>query len=146
VAGKSDWRDPPARGRRCYQPGADHRHRPHARHAERAVDYRLDDRLFFANARYFKARVREAIRAAPGPVSWLVFDAEAVTHVDSTGLEALAELTKELRAERITLIVARLKTRMEQQFELAGVMDTIGRERFYPSVGGAVEAVSARER
>jgi MFS superfamily sulfate permease-like transporter len=49
------------------------------------VVYRLDDRLFFANARYFRGRVREAIRAAPSPVSWLVFDAEAVTHVDSTG-------------------------------------------------------------
>ena len=53
------------------------------------VVYRLDDRLFFANARYFKGRVREAIRAAPAEVSWLVFDAEAVTHADATGLEAL---------------------------------------------------------
>ena len=44
------------------------------------VVYRLDDRLFFANARYFVGRVHEAIRAAPGPVHWLVFDAEAVTH------------------------------------------------------------------
>jgi SulP family sulfate permease len=110
------------------------------------VVYRLDDRLFFANARYFKARVREAIRGAPGPVSWLVFDAEAVTHVDSTGLEALEELTKDLRREGITLVVARLRTRMEQQFDLAGVTETIGRERFYPTVHAAVEAcVNAEE-
>ena len=61
------------------------------------VVYRLDDRLFFANARYFKGRVREAIRAARTPVSWLVVDAEAVTHADSTGLEALEELVKDLR-------------------------------------------------
>jgi high affinity sulfate transporter 1 len=106
------------------------------------VVYRLDDRLFFANARYFKARVREAIRAAPGPVSWLVFDAGAVTHVDSTGFDALEQLTKELRADGITLVVARLRTRMEEQFEVAGVTETIGRERFYPSVRAAVEAVS----
>jgi SulP family sulfate permease len=104
------------------------------------VVYRLDDRLFFANARYFKARVREAIRAAPGPVSWLVFDAEAVTHVDSTGLEALEQLTKDLRRDGITLVVARIRTRMQEQFELAGVTETIGRERFYPTVQAAVEA------
>jgi SulP family sulfate permease len=103
------------------------------------VVYRLDDRLFFANARYFKARVREAIRAAPGPVSWLVFDAEAVTHVDSTGLEALEQLTKDLRRDGITLVVARIRTRMQEQFELAGVTETIGRERFYPTVQAAVE-------
>jgi SulP family sulfate permease len=104
------------------------------------VVYRLDDRLFFANARYFKGRVREAIRAARAPVSWLVFDAEAVTHVDSTGLAALKQLTKDLRRDGITLVVARLRTRMEHQLELAGVTETIGRERFYPTVRAAVDA------
>ncbi|WCB92223.1 hypothetical protein DSM104299_00913 [Baekduia alba] len=29
--------------------------------------YRLDDRLFFANANYVKGRVREALRGAPSP-------------------------------------------------------------------------------
>ena len=50
---------------------------PSARVTPGVVVYRLDDRLFFANARYFKGRVREAIRAAAQPVTWLVFDAEA---------------------------------------------------------------------
>jgi sulfate permease, SulP family len=107
------------------------------------VVYRLDDRLFFANARYFKGRVREAVRAAPAEVSWLVFDAEAVTHADATGLEALDALTRDLRREDITLVVARLRTRMQDQFELAGVTATIGRERFYPSVRAAVDAYVA---
>jgi hypothetical protein len=62
---------------------------PSARLTPGLVVYRLDDRLFFANARYFKARVLEALRAAPTPARWLVFDAEAVTHIDATGLEAL---------------------------------------------------------
>jgi MFS superfamily sulfate permease-like transporter len=104
------------------------------------VVYRLDDRLFFANARYFNGRVREAIRAAPAPVSWLVFDAEAVTHTDSTGLEALAKLAIDLRRDEITLVVARLRTRMQKQFEEAGVTETIGRDRFFPTVRAAVEA------
>jgi MFS superfamily sulfate permease-like transporter len=40
--------------------------------------YRLDDRLFFANASYVKGRVREAIHGAPTPVEWFVFDAEGL--------------------------------------------------------------------
>jgi SulP family sulfate permease len=104
------------------------------------VVYRLDDRLFFANARYFKGRVREAIRAARGPALWLVFDAEAVTHVDSTGLDALEQLTKDLRDDGITLVIARLKTRMQEQFELSGLTETIGSRHFYPTVRAAVEA------
>lgn len=103
------------------------------------VVYRLDDRLFFANARYFQARVHEAIRAAPTPVSWLVFDAEAVTHADSTGLEALTGLANDLRHEEITLVVARLRSRMQEQFQLAGVTKTIGSGNFYPSVHAAVD-------
>ena len=73
---------------------------PSARVTPGIIVYRLDDRLFFANARYFNGRVREAIRAAPAPVAWLVFDAEAVTHVDSTGLDALDQLVQELRRRR----------------------------------------------
>ncbi len=97
----------------------------------------LDDRLFFA-ARYFRARVHEAIRAAPAPTSWLVFDAEAVTHADSTGLETLTTLAGDLRHDGITLVIARLRTRMQEQFQHAGVTKTIGTENFYPSVHAAV--------
>ncbi len=110
------------------------------------VVYRLDDRLFFANARYFKGRVREAVRAAQAPVSWLVFDAEAVTHADSTGLDALEQLTKDLRDDGITLVVARLRTRMEAQFELSGLTETIGSQHFYPTIRAAVEAFVRSEK
>jgi sulfate permease, SulP family len=109
------------------------------------VVYRLDDRLFFANARYFKGRVREAIRATRTPVSWLVFDAEAVTHADSTGLEALEQLTKDLQRDEIKLAVARLRTRMQEQFELSGLTETIGPQHFYPTVHAAVQAFARSE-
>ena len=76
---------------------------------------------------------------------WLVFDAEAVTHADSTGLEALADVTTDLRRDGITLVVARLQTRLQEQFEPAGVLDVIGRERFYPSVRAAVDAYAGSQ-
>ena len=107
------------------------------------VIYRLDDRLFFANAGYVKGRVREAIRAAPTETSWLVFDAEAVNHVDATGIEALGDLARELRSEQVTLVVARLRSRLLPDFEAAGVVEQIGRERFYPSVNLAVAGCAA---
>jgi MFS superfamily sulfate permease-like transporter len=108
------------------------------------VVYRLDDRLFFANARYFTARVQEAIRAAPDPVSWLVLDAEAVTHVDTTGLDALDALTKDLRRAGITLVVARMRTWIEEELTAAGVIETIGRDHLSPTVHDAVDACVSR--
>jgi SulP family sulfate permease len=73
------------------------------------VVYRLGDRLFFANARYVNGRVREAVNGAPGPTRFVVFSAEAMTYIDSTGLEALAELAVSLRDDDIQLVFARLK-------------------------------------
>jgi sulfate permease, SulP family len=113
---------------------------PSARITPGVVVYRLDDRLFFANARYVKGRVREAIRAAPTETWWFVFDAEAMMHVDSTGMEALASLATELRGDGITLVVARLRARMRRDFDLAGLTSAIGDEHFYPSVERAVAA------
>jgi MFS superfamily sulfate permease-like transporter len=113
---------------------------PSARVTPGVVVYRLDDRLFFANARYFKGRVREAIRAAPAPVRWFVLDAEAITYADATGLDTLLDLTKDLRRDEITLVMARLRTRMEDSLAAAGVLDVIGREHLYPTVHAAVDA------
>ena len=113
---------------------------PSARVTPGVVVYRLDDRLFFANAQYVKGRVREAIRAAPTQTSWFVFDAEAVNHVDSTGMETLLDLTHDLRREHITLAVARLRSRIKPDFDVAGLTAAIGPEHFYPSVKLAVAA------
>ena len=87
-----------------------------------------------------RGRIHEAIGAAPTETRWLVFDAESVTHVDSTGMEALSGLAEELRRAGITLVVARLRHRMRDEFGLAGVTAAIGADRFYPSVERAVEA------
>jgi sulfate permease, SulP family len=116
---------------------------PSARITPGVVVYRLDDRLFFANVRYVKGRVREAIRAAPTETAWLVFDAEAVMHIDSTGMEALESLVRDLRHDGIVLVVARLRTRMRDEFEAAGLTDAIGAEHFYSSVEQAVAAFDA---
>jgi SulP family sulfate permease len=117
---------------------------PSARVTPGVVVYRLDDRLFYANARYVKGRVREAIRAAPTETSWLVFDAEAVNHIDSTGIEALLDLTRDLRRDNITLVVARLRKRLMPDCEAAGLTAEIGPEHFYPSVRLAIAAFDSQ--
>jgi high affinity sulfate transporter 1 len=109
------------------------------------VIYRLDDRLFFANARYVQGRVREAVRGAPTPAEWVIFDAEAVTHVDSTGAEALSELVTSLRGDGVRLVVAKLKRIPKRTFDESGLSETIGADRFYPTIAAAVEACTAAE-
>jgi MFS superfamily sulfate permease-like transporter len=107
------------------------------------VVYRLDDRLFFANAGYVKGRVLEAVRGAPTATHWLVLDGEGLTHVDSTGLAAIEELAADLRRDGITLVTARVKSPTQRRFDESGLSDVIGAERAYPTVRAAVEACTS---
>jgi SulP family sulfate permease len=109
------------------------------------VVYRLDDRLFFANARYVKGRVREAVRGAPQPVRWLVFDAEALSHVDATGLEALQDIERTLARDGVTLLLARLKGALEASLEGTGLDTSIGLDRRFPTVRAAVDHCIAHD-
>jgi sulfate permease, SulP family len=114
---------------------ADVRLHPQAQVTPGVLVYRLDDRLFFANASYVKGRIREAIHGAPDPVRWLVFDA--------TGVDTLTELIGSLQQQQITFVFARLKTLMRQHLQEAGVVDLVGEDRLYPTVRAAVQAASA---
>jgi sulfate permease, SulP family len=99
------------------------------------VVYRLDDRLFFANAGYFKGRVREALRAAPTHTRVLVLDASAMSHIDTAGHDALADLSTNLAG--VEIHVARARSAL-----VARLGDVIPAERCHGTVHGAVEAVT----
>jgi SulP family sulfate permease len=108
------------------------------------VVYRLDDRLFFANAGYVKGRVLEAVHGAPTAARWLVFDAEAVTHVDVAGVTALRELADALGGEGVALAFARVKTPTRRRLDESGLSGEIGVDRFHPTVRAAVAAAAGR--
>jgi len=116
---------------------ADH---PGARLTPGVVVYRLEDRLFFANAGYMSRRVREAVRGAETPIRWVVLDAGAMSHVDSTGLEALGELTATLARDGVTIVIAHMLSAVRGELEDAGLVESIGPERFHPTVRAAVAA------
>jgi anti-anti-sigma regulatory factor len=122
---------------------ADVRRNPGAIVTPGVLVYRLDDRLFFANASYVKGRIREALDGAPTPVRWFVFDAEALTHVDATGVDALTSLVRSLREEAIVFVFARLKDPMRQALDEAGVLELVGEGHVYPTVRAAVAAAAA---
>jgi len=99
------------------------------------VVYRLDDRLFFANATYVRGRIQEALRGAPTHTTALVLDAEAITHIDSAGLQALEDLAASLDRDRIELYFARAKQPVAER--IAGRVEGA---RFHGTVRAAVAA------
>ncbi len=124
---------------------ADVRVHPSARTVPGVLVYRLDDRLFFANANYVEGRIREAVAGAPAPVHWLVFDAEALNHIDATGVRMLTEMIESLRKESITFVFARLHSPLSGRLRDGGVLDLVGDAHDYPTVHAAVTAAPAQD-
>ena len=106
--------------------------------------YRLDDRLFFANAQYVRGRILEALDGAATPTRWLVLDAEGITAIDSTGTEMLEQLLQQLTTMGIRVAVARAKQPLLDAFDSVGLTDRIGATDFYPNVEAAVHACADR--
>jgi MFS superfamily sulfate permease-like transporter len=105
--------------------------------------YRLDDRLFFANAGYVTGRIREAIGGSPTPVRRLVFDAEALAHVDATGARALSDMIRSLATNDIVFVFARVKAPTRHRLEAAGIIELVGPGHLYPTVRAAVQAAAS---
>ena len=65
--------------------------------------------------------------------------AEPITDVDSTAADMLVDLDLELNASGIHLVFAELKDPVREKIELYGLLDTIDRRHFYPTLEVAVE-------
>jgi MFS superfamily sulfate permease-like transporter len=108
------------------------------------VVYRLDDRVFFANSQRVHGRIRSAIKAAPKPVHWLVFDVAGVPDTDAAAQAMLLELKAGLDRDGIGLVFATMRESLRIDLVDAGVLDVLGPENMYETVEAAVAA--CRER
>ena len=114
---------------------------PEARLVPGLVLYRFDAPLFFANADYFRGRIRELART--GDASWIVVAAEPITDIDATAGETVRALKDELDDAGIELAFAELKDPVRDRLCRYGIHDAIGVHRFFPTIGVAVSTYLA---
>ncbi|WP_395656308.1 SulP family inorganic anion transporter [Nocardioides sp.] len=103
------------------------------------VVYRIQDRMFFANAHFFKRRLWAAVDGAPKPVRHVVLDASFVSDIDASAEVALREVVDVLREKGIELHVARAAMELRERFDEVGLTDLIGADSFHGTVEAAVE-------
>lgn len=116
--------------------------RPNAQVVPGVVVYRMDDRLFFANSRYFAGRLQEAIDGAPYTVHAVVFDAEAVVGIDASGAEGLRGVIEELHGKGVRFVIARARRGFEQHLGRLDLEHVLPKDARFPTVRAAVKAVS----
>lgn len=102
------------------------------------VIFRFDQEIFFANAALFRHHVRKLVSEAPPPLREVIVDASAITYVDTTGLEMLADLQFELEERGVELVFARLKGPVHDVFKRAVAVGVIREFRIFPTLRSAV--------
>ena len=112
---------------------------PGAQAPEGVVVVRVDASLSFANARYFRERVREALGEAP-TARRFIFDFHPVNRIDSTALHELEALVSELRARGMEPAFAGVKGAVMDRLRAVGLPERLGEDRFYLEVAEAVGA------
>ena len=102
--------------------------------------FRYDAPLCFANAQDFRSNVLAAVDAQPEPVAWLLLNAEAIVELDTTAVDALRQLARDLARRQVVFAMARVKQDLRRQLVPGKLMDVIDDERIYPTLPVALEA------
>ncbi|WP_062314080.1 SulP family inorganic anion transporter [Demequina rhizosphaerae] len=107
---------------------------------------RFDAPLFFANGEIFNDWVRSRVEAAGPDVRTVVLAAEPVTGVDTTAIDELVELDDYLEARGVRLVFAEMKDPVIDQLRRYGMEGRFTPDRFWPTVGAAVDHLTGTLR
>jgi SulP family sulfate permease len=98
---------------------------------------RVDESLYFANAKYLETYLRKAISEHPD-IQHLVFICSAINAIDANALETLETLIAEFREVGITTYLTEVKGPVMDRLEKIGFVDKIGRDRIFLSTHQAM--------
>lgn len=103
------------------------------------VVYRFDDAILFFNADYFKMRLLDAVQREVEARA-VLFDAEAVSSIDVSGIAALREVRETLMAQGIVMGIARARGSFLRMLVRSGLAREMGSELLYGSVRAGIRA------
>jgi SulP family sulfate permease len=107
------------------------------------VVYRFGAPLFYANAGMFADEIRRLAGPAPSSLHWLVVDAGAITKVDYTAARVVRELQEDLASRGVALVFAHVQSDLKPDLDRHHLTDSIGPDRFFDTLHGALKAYHA---
>jgi high affinity sulfate transporter 1 len=117
----------------------DIRQHKEARTVKGLVVYRFDDAILFFNADYFKMRLLDAVQQENEPRA-VLFDAEAVSSIDVSGISALREVRDTLQARGIHFGIARARGQFLRMLVRSGIAREMEKGMLFGSVRSGIRA------
>lgn len=104
---------------------------------------RLDGQLYFANIEYFKDQLFKMIAAKGDGLKIIVWNAEAVNHIDSSAVLMLRNLIAELREKNLLFAVAGANGPVRDIIFKSGLAEVITKELMFAEVQKALECIES---
>uniref|UniRef100_A0A6B2L0D9 STAS domain-containing protein n=1 Tax=Arcella intermedia TaxID=1963864 RepID=A0A6B2L0D9_9EUKA len=99
--------------------------------------------IYFMNAIYLKRKLAytENILSTHHKTSSIIIDAQAITSVDSVGINVLREIVKTYKEKGIEIFFSALAGRAEKALSRAGLREQIGDDHFFPRLHDAIRFI-----
>jgi sulfate permease, SulP family len=104
------------------------------------IIYRFSRDLFYANTTFFSEEVQSLAKSAESPIKWFILEARAITGIDYSASQTLRDVTQELSAQGVTLVLSGLPPDVKLQFDRDGLSGLIGEHNFFYHLEEALDA------
>lgn len=110
-----------------------------AKQENNALIVRFDNQLFFANASFFKDRVKDLVNEEKRPLKAFILDAKSIHHMDSTGMSVLRDIHKFLKRRDIEFFVCGAIGPVRDILERENFIEELGENRWFLSLREGIE-------
>lgn len=104
---------------------------------------RVDAQLYYANALTVRDRVKTMLAAMETPPQAVIFDWSAQDQLDLTSTEVVKGLLRELDAKGIGALFADVHAPVLEAARVAGLLESVGEDRVFPTLDAAVRHLEA---
>ena len=108
-----------------------------AQEIEGALIIRFDSRIYFANVNYLIDRIEELVNLNKEELKLLIIDAQSISSVDSSGMQALHDLHTFCMAHSIKLVFTSVIGPVRDTFTKEGFAQHLGTDHFFEQIDDA---------
>lgn len=96
---------------------------------EKVKTLRIDESLYYANARYLEDRVAQIVSESP-EMTDLILMCTAVSHIDASALSSLEEINKRLRSAAIDMHFSDIQSRVKERLFRSNLIQNLSGQIF----------------
>jgi MFS superfamily sulfate permease-like transporter len=111
--------------------------------SDQFVPVRFDGSLTFANVAYFEDIILKALRKFPDAKA-IVMIGSGINEMDASGEEKIRELNQRLAELGVKLMFSGLKHQVMKLLDVSGLVEEIGKDRFFSDKQTALKALKAQ--